>query len=47
MHWDRQNQFIIVGLVSPYCNSAGRSNVVRYNGVFVIARFVIAGCHCI
>ena len=24
------------------CNSAGLSNVVRYNGVFVIA-----GCHCI
>ena len=24
-----------------YCNSAGLSNVVRYNGVFVIA-----GCHC-
>ena len=29
-----------------YCNSAGLSNVVRYNGVFVIAEFVIAGCHC-
>ena len=28
-----------------YCNSAGLSNVVRCNGVFVIARFVIAGCH--
>ena len=26
-----------------YCNSAGLSNVVRYNGVFVIARFIIAG----
>ena len=24
-----------------YCNAAGLSNVVRYNGVFVIA-----GCHC-
>ena len=23
------------------------SNVVRYNGVFVIARFVLAGSHCI
>ena len=29
-----------------YCNSAGLSNDVRYNGVFVIAGFVIAGCHC-
>ena len=29
-----------------YCNSAGLSYVVRYNGVFVIAGFVIAGCHC-
>ena len=29
-----------------YCNSAGLSNVARYNGVFVIAEFVIAGCHC-
>ena len=29
-----------------YCNSARLSNVVRYNGVFVIARFVIAGFHC-
>ena len=29
-----------------YCNSAGLSNVVRYNGVFVIAGFGIAGCHC-
>ena len=29
-----------------YCNSAGLSNVVRYNGVFIIAGFVIAGCHC-
>ena len=29
-----------------YCNSAGLSNIVRCNGVFVIARFVIAGCHC-
>ena len=27
--------------------SAGLSNVVRYNGVFVIVGFVIAGCHCI
>ena len=24
-----------------YCNSAGLSNVVRYNGVIIIA-----GCHC-
>ena len=30
-----------------YCNSARLSNVVRYNsGLFVIAGFVIAGCHC-
>ena len=29
-----------------YCNSAGLLNVVRYNGVFVIAEFAIAGCHC-
>ena len=28
-----------------YCNSAGLSNV-RYNGVFVIAGFVIAVFHC-
>ena len=26
-----------------YCNSAGLSNVVRYNGVFVVAGFIIAG----
>ena len=30
-----------------YCNSARLSNVVHYNGVFVIARFVVAGCRCI
>ena len=36
MHWDRQNQSVTFGL----------SNVVRYNGVFVIAGFVIVGCHC-
>ena len=29
-----------------YCNSAGFSNGVRYNGLFVIAGFVIAGRHC-
>ena len=29
-----------------YCNSAGLSYVVRYNGIFVIAEFVVAGCHC-
>ena len=29
-----------------YCNSAGLSNVVRYNGVFFIAGIVIEGCHC-
>ena len=29
-----------------YCNYAGLSYVVRYNGVLVIAGFVIAGCHC-
>ena len=29
-----------------YCNSAWLSNVVRYNGVFVTAGFVIAGSHC-
>ena len=28
-----------------YCNSAGLSNVVRCNGVFVTVGFVIAGCH--
>ena len=29
-----------------YCNSVGLSYVVRYNGVYVTARFVIAWCHC-
>ena len=29
-----------------YCNSAGLSNVGRYNEVIVIAGFAIAGCHC-
>ena len=29
-----------------YCNSAGLSNVFRYNGVFVIAGFLTAGYHC-
>ena len=58
MHWDRQNQFVAAGFVIAgfvysgvcfpifYCYSARLSNVVRYNGVFVIARFVIARCHC-
>ena len=30
-----------------YSNSAGLSYVARYNEVYVIAGFVIAGCHCI
>ena len=30
-----------------YCNSAGLSNVVRYNRVYVITGFSIVGCHCI
>ena len=35
-----------------YCNSAGLSYVAPYNGVFIIAGFVIVGfviarCHCI
>ena len=58
MRWDRQNLFVIagfryIGLVIAgvrfhifYCNSAGLSNVVRYDGVFVTAGFVITGCHC-
>ena len=29
-----------------HCNSPGLSNVVRYNGVFTIAGFAIAGFHC-
>ena len=29
-----------------YCYSAGLSNVVCYNRVFVIAGLIIAGCHC-
>ena len=29
-----------------YCNSAGLSNVYRYNWVFLKAGFVIAGSHC-
>ena len=45
MRWDRQNLFVIAGFVIYsgvcfhifYFNSAGLSNVVRYNGVFVIA----------
>ena len=45
--------FVIAGFVTAavcfhicYRNSAGLSNVVRYNGVFVIVWFVIARCHC-
>ena len=38
MRWDRQNLFVIAGFVYT---STGLSNVVRYNGVFVIA-----GSHC-
>ena len=53
MRWDHQNLFVIPGFRYSevrfhifYCNSAGLSNVApSYNGVFVIARFVIAGCH--
>ena len=29
-----------------YCNSSGLSYVVCYNGVFIIAGFGIAVCHC-
>ena len=29
-----------------YCNFSGLSNVIRYNGIYVIAGFVITGCHC-
>ena len=50
MRWDRQNLFVIAGFVSTYFthgNSAGLSCVIRYNGVFAIAGFVIAGYHMI
>ena len=58
MHWESQNQFIIEGISLWwvcysgvcfhifYCNTAGLSNVVCYNGVFIIAEFVIVRCHC-
>ena len=48
MRWDRQNLIRYSGVRFHifYCNSAGLSDVVRYNGVFVIAGFVKAGCHC-
>ena len=36
------SDFVIKGV----CNSAGLLNVVHYNRVFVIAGFVIVGCHC-
>ena len=41
MGWDHQNLFVIAGFVIVcfhifYCNSARLSNVVHYNGVFVI-----------
>ena len=29
-----------------YCNFAGLSNVVHYNSVFIMAGFIVAGCHC-
>ena len=40
---------IIAGFVSTYfyCNSARLSYVVRCNGVFVVARFIVAWFHCI
>ena len=59
MRWDRQNLFVTAGFRYSgiryngvhvhifYCNSAGLSNVFRYNWVFVIAGFAIAGCRCI
>ena len=36
---DRQNQFVIAGFVSTWCNSARHSDVFRYNGVSVIEGF--------
>ena len=36
---DRQNQFVIAGSVSTWCNSARHSDVFRYNGVSVIEGF--------
>ena len=59
MCWGHQNLFVtciarfdIAGFLSTYvtennCNSAGLSNVVCYNGFFIMVGFVIAGCHCI
>ena len=49
LRWDGQNQLVISGFSQYsevcfhifYCYSTGLLNVVRYNGVFVIA-----GCHC-
>lgn len=46
MRCDNQNQFVIAGFVYTHF-TAGLLNVVRYNKVFVIEGFVIAGCHCI
>ena len=39
MRWDRQKSIRYSGVCFHifYCNSVGLSNVVRYNGVFVIA----------
>ena len=53
MFWDRQNLFVIagfvtVGFVSTYFTvilPGFQMMLLCYNGVFVMAGFVIAGCH--
>ena len=49
MLWDRQNLFVIAEFVSTYLTVIlpGFQMFCRYNGVFVIAGFVVAGFHCI
>ena len=42
MRWDRQNLFVIAGLVSTYFTTT----LPGFQMLLVIAEFVIAGCHC-
>ena len=52
MRWDRENQFVIAGFVSIYSTvilpGFQMLFVITESSfrVFVIAGFVIAGCHC-
>ena len=48
MLWDRQNLFVMAGFVSTcFTVILPLSDIFHYNGVFVRARFIKMGFHCI